>query len=155
MADRAAPAEDPVSAAEIEKARALRIKMPYSLHSNFEELRSFVAHLRPRAIAPIVTKGYDSRYPIDPNIHFKHLLRAPDQATGMPAVAPGSHAHSSTLTAAASVAALQHKAGLRKAIKRSGLHAGHAEQKNIAKHGSWQVFIASHSCSVLNLHCSK
>ena len=51
--------------------------MPYSLHSSYSELESFVAHLCPEAIVPIVKKCYDSRYPIDPNVHFKHLLGRP------------------------------------------------------------------------------
>ena len=67
------------SAAEIEKARLLLKRVPYSLHNSFEELQAFVAHLRPLAIAPIVTKVYDHRYPIDPNNHFKHMLGIPDQ----------------------------------------------------------------------------
>lgn len=71
------------SAAEIEKARLLLKRVPYSLHNSFEELQAFVAHLRPLAIAPIVTKVYDNRYPIDPNIHFKHMLGVPDQYAGV------------------------------------------------------------------------
>jgi len=63
------------SAAEIEAALPLLHKVPYSLHSSYSELESFVAHFRPEAIVPIVKKCYDSRYPTDPNIHFKHLLR--------------------------------------------------------------------------------
>ncbi len=65
------------SAAEIEAALPLLHKVPYSLHSSYSELESFVAHLRPEAIVPIVKKSYDSRYPIDPNVHFKHLLGRP------------------------------------------------------------------------------
>ncbi len=65
------------SAADIEAALPLLHKVPYSLHNSYSELESFVAHLRPEAIVPIVKKCYDSRYPIDPNIHFKHLLGRP------------------------------------------------------------------------------
>ena len=70
---------EPPSAAEIENARLLLKQVPYSLHNSFEEMQAFVAHLRPLAIAPIVTKVYDNRYPIDPNIHFQHMLGVPDQ----------------------------------------------------------------------------
>ncbi|KAL0027124.1 hypothetical protein WJX79_008077 [Trebouxia sp. C0005] len=74
---KAVSRSQPPSAAEIEAALPLLHKVPYSLHSSYSELESFVAHLRPEAIVPIVKKCYDSRYPIDPNVHFKHLLGRP------------------------------------------------------------------------------
>lgn len=70
-----------VSAAEIEAVLPLLKKVPYSLHCSFHELESFVAHLRPHAIVPVVKKSYDSRFPIDPNRHFKHLLGSPQPCT--------------------------------------------------------------------------
>lgn len=124
--------------------------MPYSLHNNFEELQSFVAHLRPRAIAPIVTKTYDSRYPIDPNLHFKHLLQDPKQtaelsaAMGRRAVQTAPEGCSKGLMGAG-------RGGTKRAAKSLG---GSAGQENTAQHGRWQVrgqhdtsqrFIACHS----------
>ena len=71
-----------MSAAEIEAALPLLKKVPYSLHSSFPELASFVTYLQPQAIVPVVKRCYDSRYPIHPNAHFKHLLSTPQPCSG-------------------------------------------------------------------------
>ena len=76
--------ERDVSAAEIEAVMPLLKKVPYSLHCSFSELESFVAHLCPQAIVAIVKKSYDSRFPIDPNRHFKHLLGNPQPCSHPP-----------------------------------------------------------------------
>lgn len=51
----------------------LRICVPYSLHSCFKELESFVKGLHPKQIIGIVkpSKGSDK----DPKTHLSHLLR--------------------------------------------------------------------------------
>lgn len=53
------------------------MQVPYSLHSSFPELRSFVAALRPRRLIPTVDILVDSARPTDPAAHFADLL-APD-----------------------------------------------------------------------------
>lgn len=147
--------EAPVSAAEVEKAMTMIRRVPYSLHNNFEELRSFVAHLHPRAIAPIVTKNCDARYPVDPNVHFKHLLRLPEQATGpnATAAAPRALAPSTALAATSSTPNFgQCTAKARGPGNSLGRHAAHAGQENTAQHGSWQV-IQQHRHPSFDIYC--
>ncbi|CAL5228362.1 g11480 [Coccomyxa viridis] len=51
---------DSVSPAELEHASRCAFQVPYSLHSNYTELRSFVAALRPRQIIPTVSCGVEA-----------------------------------------------------------------------------------------------
>ena len=105
--------------AEIEAALPLLKRVPYSLHCNFLELQAFVAHLQPQAIAPVVSKVYDARYPIDPNIHFKHLLREAAAA------------------AAGNAAVVQSAPGRAKQLDLSAEREGQQAVKR--QHGRWQV----------------
>ncbi len=126
------------SAAEIEAALPLLHKVPYSLHSSYSELESFVAHLRPAAIVPIVKKYYDSRYPIDPNVHFKHLL-----GRAMPV---GAQQHGQTCD----------RGRKRKVQGRAKREAGANEKGDWCwQHGKWQVcFCCVLPCTFLLCHSS-
>lgn len=52
-------------------------QVPYSLHSSFQELTSFVAALRPRQLIPTVSGAVDPDLPTDTCALFADLL-APD-----------------------------------------------------------------------------
>ena len=67
-----------VTAQEQQQAKQLMKLVPYSDHSSFCELESFVTRLRPSTVLPVVKAAQNQGYLIDPNIHFKHLLAAPD-----------------------------------------------------------------------------
>lgn len=67
-----------VTAQEQQQALQLMKLVPYSDHSSFRELESFVTRLRPSTVLPVVKAAHNQGYLIDPNIHFKHLLGAPD-----------------------------------------------------------------------------
>ncbi|CAL8471325.1 g10867 [Coccomyxa elongata] len=63
-----------VTAQEIEAASRLLFKVPYSLHSSFLELRSFVAALRPRQVIPTVSGLVDPALPTASCDLFADLL---------------------------------------------------------------------------------
>lgn len=115
---------DAASAAEIEAALPLLKKMPYSLHNSYSELESFVAQLRPDMIVPIVKKCYDSRYPIDPNAHFKHLLSS----------LGGSRAPQHRQTHGR-----RQKRKKQDAVRGQWQDGDEEEEKRLLQHESWQV----------------
>jgi hypothetical protein len=49
--------------------------VPYSLHAPFSELRTLMETLRPVAVIGLVASPRFSDRPIDPVLHFQHLLR--------------------------------------------------------------------------------
>jgi DNA cross-link repair 1B protein len=59
------------------------VQVPYSLHASFAELHRLVQLLAPRAIIGVVASPRYADAPIDPVLHFSHLLRR-EAATPMP-----------------------------------------------------------------------
>ena len=54
------------------------VQVPYSLHAPFAELHRLVQLLAPRAIIGVVASPRYADAPIDPVLHFSHLLRRDD-----------------------------------------------------------------------------
>jgi DNA repair metallo-beta-lactamase len=51
------------------------VSVPYSLHASFTELRRLVEAVRPRVLIGVVASARFADAPIDPVLHFGHLLR--------------------------------------------------------------------------------
>ena len=68
----------PITPVEQEWAQQLVKSVPYSDHSSFSELESFVSQLRPQAILPVVRPPHSQGYCTDPQVQFRHLLSLPD-----------------------------------------------------------------------------
>ena len=60
------------------------IQVPYSLHAPFAELERLVRLLAPRALIGVVASPRYADAPIDPVLHFSHLLRRDGPAPALP-----------------------------------------------------------------------
>jgi len=64
------------------------VAVPYSLHASFGELEALVRALRPRRLVGLVASPRYAERPVDPNLHFQHLLSPSDGGAPAPAAAP-------------------------------------------------------------------
>jgi DNA cross-link repair 1B protein len=77
------PPEDPPSVAAAAPNIAYET-VPYSLHASFSELRSLMEVLAPVSVVGLVAAPRFSDRPIDPVLHFAHLLRRSERPRPFP-----------------------------------------------------------------------